>query len=265
MLSKANKTEIDFFDKKFFKFTRVSKHATRIFDSHLKYVLQHIKKDEIILDIGCNDGRHTLFLRKQGYKVFGIDISKNALKRSSDIFFSFGELIDTDHKKREKIFLCADAKQLPIKCENVDTVLLLETLHHFRDKDLILKNVKQILKPGGKIIISEPNSKNLLRKFGNYIGKIFNFLSPNEWTLSPNELLKTIEKYFKVNKFILYLHPISISTVFLYEILLMLNSKNIKTLERILFLCDKLLESDKTQINKNETIMWRTFAVGYKI
>jgi len=49
-----------------------------------KFVYNKIKSTKgKILDIGCGNGRDTYFFNKQGFKVTGVDISKNAIEKNS--------------------------------------------------------------------------------------------------------------------------------------------------------------------------------------
>ena len=41
-----------------------------------------LKKDQLILDIPCGVGRHTLALAKKGFSVVGVDINESSLKKS---------------------------------------------------------------------------------------------------------------------------------------------------------------------------------------
>lgn len=261
MTLQDTKAELDFFDNKFFKFTRISKNGTRIFDLHLKYVLKYLDKGIKVLDIGCNDGRHTLFLRSKGYKAFGLDLSRKAIERSEDKFFAFGEPLEGNGKK---YFICADAYNIPTKTEKFDAVLLLETLHHIPEKEKILQNIKEILKPRGKIIISDPNPDNILRPLGKHLGRKFSFLSPNE-TLTPmDEILKVISKHFEIKNFFFYLIPVPILAVFIYEILINLTSTRSKLMESILSALCRLenIITRNTMIGRK--VMWRIMVIGEK-
>lgn len=253
--------EIDFFDNKFFKFTRISENGTRIFDLHLKYTQKYLDNGLMVLDIGCNDGRHTLFLRDKGYKAFGLDLSRKAIKRSQDKFFAFGEHLQGEGMKH---FICANAYNIPIKTEKFDVVLLLETLHHISEKEKVLKNIKEILKPRGKIIISEPNPDNILRPLGKYFGKKFSFISPNETLTPTDETLKAISKHFEIKKFFFYLTPIPILLVFIYEILINLTGTRSKLMENILSILYRL-ENITTENNTiGRRAMWRLMIIGEK-
>ena len=41
-----------------------------------EFVLDHIQKDQTLIDIGCGDGRDTVFFGKNKIKTTGVDISK---------------------------------------------------------------------------------------------------------------------------------------------------------------------------------------------
>lgn len=267
MIDDLLQREISFFDNKFFVFTRVSRYATKIFDHHLKHVLEHLDETDRILDIGCNDGRHTSFLRKKGYKVFGVDVSKGALKRRKDSFFSFGEHIEKDNLRNS--FLCADARHPPFKGNTFDKILILETLHHIPDKEMFLRSLSKIMKDNGRIIISEPNPQNLLRKFVSIIGSRFELISPYELPLTFDKLIKIVEKHFEIEKAFLYLTPISILSVFLYEMFLRITGykKSIKLVEKLLSMLDKINASKlgRTEnLRLGRWLMWRVFVVARK-
>ena len=44
-------------------------------------IVQHLPRDAKILDVGCGDGRHALYLAKLGFSVDAFDISKNAIEK----------------------------------------------------------------------------------------------------------------------------------------------------------------------------------------
>lgn len=44
-------------------------------------IVQRLPRDAKILDVGCGDGRHALYLAKLGFSVDAFDISKNAIEK----------------------------------------------------------------------------------------------------------------------------------------------------------------------------------------
>ena len=54
-----------------------------------------LTKGSRILDIGCGDGRHALFLAKTGFEVTAIDISTAGIKKLSQLAKRSGVLINT--------------------------------------------------------------------------------------------------------------------------------------------------------------------------
>ena len=47
----------------------------------VKEIISYLNKDARILDVGCGDGRHSLYLANLGFKVDAFDISTNAIKK----------------------------------------------------------------------------------------------------------------------------------------------------------------------------------------
>ena len=47
----------------------------------VKELVPYLKKDAKILDVGCGDGRHALYLAGLGFQVDAFDLSKNAIEK----------------------------------------------------------------------------------------------------------------------------------------------------------------------------------------
>lgn len=66
-----------------------------------RYITKYLQKGKILVDLGCGNGRDSLFFEKLGLKVFAIDASEsaiNALKtiESSKIQFVNGDFVHND-------------------------------------------------------------------------------------------------------------------------------------------------------------------------
>ncbi len=56
--------------------------------SFAKFSLRFIKdkKEDILIDVGCGNGRDTLFFLKKGFKCYGIDQSKSIITKNKKIY-----------------------------------------------------------------------------------------------------------------------------------------------------------------------------------
>lgn len=101
-------------------------------------------KSEMILDLGCGNGEDTAWLLQNGYQVISVDYSDYAVEKVNQI-----------NPDNTFLFDMADAdawKQFP---DNYFSIVVANlTLHYFDEKttNLILKQIKRILKPNGKLI-----------------------------------------------------------------------------------------------------------------
>jgi SAM-dependent methyltransferase len=103
------------------------------------------RADGLIIDIGCGSGR---YLHKN---IIGADISIEKLK-----------------KARGKLLVNLDIENnLCFKENTFDFVLFSEVLEHLRNPEKALKNIFDILKPGGKLLLTTPHK---LRKAIEYEG-----------------------------------------------------------------------------------------------
>ena len=105
-----------------------------------------LKPGMCFIDSGCNDGFFTLPAARivgEAGKVFAIDIDKEALDRMKQKLTSENiDNVEIIHQPSEEVMLG----------ENIaDIVFFGIVLHDFSDPLLVLKNSKQMLKPGGYI------------------------------------------------------------------------------------------------------------------
>ncbi|HEV8015572.1 MAG TPA: class I SAM-dependent methyltransferase [Stellaceae bacterium] len=99
-----------------------------------------------ILDVGCGTGLNASFLRAMGHHVIGIDVSSVAIA-----------------KFRAKGFegLVGDMSQggaLPLETEVFDALYASEVIEHCADTGALLGEFNRVLKPGGVLFLSTPNS-----------------------------------------------------------------------------------------------------------
>lgn len=117
-------------------------------------------RGKTILEYGCGDGQNTVVLANRGAKVIALDLSAELLAVAKKRL----EINGCD----EVELLLGSAHSLPLPDESVDVVFGIAILHHL-DLELAGREVRRVLRKGGRGIFKEPvrNSKLLarLRKF----------------------------------------------------------------------------------------------------
>lgn len=96
-----------------------------------------------ILDIGCGFGTHLEKLRGLG-ELYGIDITE--------------ELLEKIKKSYPYIhFVRAPAEAIPFDDNFFDLIFSIEVVEHLKEPEIMFKEVRRVLKPGGYFIFQTPN------------------------------------------------------------------------------------------------------------
>ena len=95
-----------------------------------------------ILDLGCGDGRHLVFLAKRGFTMYGLDYAPTALRLRREWLSKEG--LDADLK-------CADMSSIPWRDGHFDAVIATMVMDHNSLEEIraTLGEVFRVLKPGG--------------------------------------------------------------------------------------------------------------------
>lgn len=105
-----------------------------------------------VLDVATRDGAFILKLKEglnKYVEIIGIDNDEEIIKKNNEK--------NTESKIK---YLLMDAGHMDLEDNSFDIVCMSNTLHHLPDKNKILNEMKRVLKPGGRIIISELLSEN---------------------------------------------------------------------------------------------------------
>jgi ubiquinone/menaquinone biosynthesis C-methylase UbiE len=175
------------------------KSKTPIHPKHLltqkPWFTKYISKKDSVLDIGCGNGQNSLKAAKIAKKVIGIEISSESLAIAQKT---------TELKKIRNIkFEIADLeKKLKFNNQNFDKVIFLDVLEHLLNRDMVLKEIKRILKKDGLLFLGVPNSETSWKRFQRSAG-INSFSDPDhKIEFSENSIKKLLKKHgFKIIDF----------------------------------------------------------------
>jgi len=98
-----------------------------------------------VLDIACGSGYGSFILSKNAQFVDGIDISIESI-----------HFAQSQYKKDNINFQVGDINNY-YSDKKYDLIVCFETLEHIENYKTVLKNLKSLLAPNGKLIISSPN------------------------------------------------------------------------------------------------------------
>lgn len=113
-------------------------------------VVNLVKAKSEFLDLGCGQGRDSLFMLQKGFKVTAIDKSKKDIK-------IIKEFIQTNNLPISKIDLfCKDIKNFKIEKNKYTIINAFNSLHFLLKKDALkfIEEIKKNIKDDGYIIIS---------------------------------------------------------------------------------------------------------------
>jgi len=101
-----------------------------------------------VLEIGCGNGIFTEKFSGTGAMITALDLSPHLLA-----------LAQKQITAPNVSFIAGDAEKLDFPDESFDAVVGVSILHHL-DHKTALKEMRRVLRPGGKIVFSEPNMLN---------------------------------------------------------------------------------------------------------
>ncbi len=137
-----------------------------------------IKENSKILDIGCGTGNLLKILEDENknLEIYGIDISEKMLE------------IAKTKLKISKLSI-QSAENIDFKDNSFDLVFSTEAFHHYSDYNLIMNNIKRVLKKHGRLIVMDVD-------FGFFLNAIFHIIEPgNNKMHSPLEFKRLFKEH----------------------------------------------------------------------
>lgn len=113
----------------------------------IQHLLPHVPRNRWVLDLGCGEGRNTIYLGRIGFHSVGVDLSPKAVKVLANNLFE---------EESRGVCLVGDARQLPFAGGSFDGILAHHLFDHLDGKgfQLAIGEAFRVLKPDGVLLMT---------------------------------------------------------------------------------------------------------------
>ena len=157
-----------------------------LFDQLLK---GRITKGMKLLDAGCGEGRNIQYLMQAGVKVYGADVSEEAINKVKSMASDLAPALSP------KNFVVSDLASLPFEDAAFDVVICSAVLHfskseeHFRS---MVQELWRVLKPGGMLFCRLSTTIGLEGKLQQVGDRLYQMPHGPVWFLADEALLREL-------------------------------------------------------------------------
>lgn len=136
-----------YYGKENVRFIPVIEKLTHLFQWRRAQAISHLVPAGPVLDVGCGRGFLLKFLEKLGYESHGVELNENAA------WYARNQLkLDV---------VTEDFLTLPLMKEHYAAIVFWHTLEHLANPIEIIARARELLRPGGLLLLAVPNSESL--------------------------------------------------------------------------------------------------------
>jgi len=101
-----------------------------------------------VVDVAAGEGYGSALLAQVANRVIGVEIAADAVAHAISAY-----------GRSNLSFIRGDVRHLPLQSNTADVVVSFETIEHLYDQQLFLAEIRRVLRPGGVLVISSPDSE----------------------------------------------------------------------------------------------------------
>jgi SAM-dependent methyltransferase len=138
------------------------KHLLRDNKEHYWYD-DHVRGARRVLDVGCNQGMHAIHAASLAGEVIGLDQDEQAL---------YVAHFNARWESRRNLTLVVGDAGLawPFADAAFDCVMAFDVVEHVVDRDRFYAELRRVLVPGGKALLSAPNADTAYKRMKKSVG-----------------------------------------------------------------------------------------------
>jgi SAM-dependent methyltransferase len=103
--------------------------------------------DDVVLDIGCGPGTAVREAARRGARATGVD--------PSPVMLRLARWISGVTRADRVSWIEGGAEDLPIPDDGASVVWALSSVHHWADRAAGLREIRRVLRPGGRVLLAE--------------------------------------------------------------------------------------------------------------
>jgi len=113
---------------------------------HVRFVTQALggRARGPLLDVGCGGGLFLGMMRERGYRVVGLDLSREAAAVA--------------WKRQQAPAVCGDLSNAPLRAGSFAGITMFHLLEHVNDPRAYLEAARELLAPDGRLVVQVPNA-----------------------------------------------------------------------------------------------------------
>ena len=112
---------------------------------HRYFLARELCRDLDVLDVAAGEGYGSALLSQTAKLVVGLELSASAIAHAAKAYVA-----------PNLHFVVGDACSIPLGKAVMDVIVSFETIEHFNDHKAFLREVRRILRPGGRFVVSTP-------------------------------------------------------------------------------------------------------------